>query len=311
MSTDPMRAPSHPMSRYVLRRLLQAIMLLACMAVFEVFLVASAPALSGGHSVVAAGRAAALQARPGLDELAGRLVRLGADAQPAAALVLSRLGATLELAAAALALACVAGAALGAVAAWRRGGALDAAVRGIVTVAGAVPDFWLGQLLLIGLALGLGMLSMPLEAASGAAGLMPHLQALLLPAFALSLRPLSLMARTTRTALDDALQARWFMAARARGCSKPMAVSRHVLRPVASAFVAVLGRTAGFVVAGTALVEAVFGWPGIGLLLFDAVMHRDVPVMLAILLLASALAVLAKLLGDLLQVLVDPGVARA
>ena len=85
----------------------------------------------------------------------------------------------------------------------------------------------------------------------------------------------------------------------------------HALRNAAAPVLTVIGYNVGFVLAGSALIETVFGWPGIGRLLFESISKRDYPVMLAILLMVSATVVVANLLTDVLHRWLDPRVERA
>jgi peptide/nickel transport system permease protein len=128
---------------------------------------------------------------------------------------------------------------------------------------------------------------------------------LLLPATALALRYVALIARITRARAVEVLRAEFVLAARARGASEARIMLDHVLRNAAPAIIAVIGYNAGFLLAGSALIETVFGWPGVGRLLFDSIAARDTPTMLAILLMVSATVVVANLITDVAHRLLD------
>ena len=130
----------------------------------------------------------------------------------------------------------------------------------------------------------------------------------MLPASALSLRYLALISRITRAALIEVLGADYMLAARARGVRERRVLFVHALRNAAAPVLTVIGYNLGFVLAGSALIETVFGWPGIGRLLYTSISQRDTPVMLGILLLVSASVVLVNLLTDLLHRAIDPRV---
>ena len=127
----------------------------------------------------------------------------------------------------------------------------------------------------------------------------------LLPALALSFH-IALIARLTRTAMIEVLGAD-FVLARARGAGERTVLLGHALRHAALPVLTVVGYT-GFIFAGSALIETVFAWPGVGRLLFESITRRDYPVMTAILLLVSATVVVVNLITDVLYVKVDPRV---
>jgi peptide/nickel transport system permease protein len=244
--------------------------------------------------------------------LRGNLGYSFANRQPVATLILDRLAATLELTGTALLIASLLGIALGAVAARARGW-IDFFVRSLSLAGYSVPEFWLGQILILAFAVGLGWLpsqgARPLRApAAGWAGTLDQLRYLVLPATALSLRYLALIARITRTALIEVLSAEFILAARSRGVSERRVLMAHALRNAAAPVLTVIGYNLGFILAGSALIETVFGWPGIGRLLYSSISQRDTPVMMAILLLVSASVVLANLLTDLFHRVLDPRV---
>ena len=236
-----------------------------------------------------------------------------ANRQPVLDLVLARLGATLKLTGTAILLASVVGVGLGVVAARARGTALDGGIQ-VISLAGyAVPEFWLGQILILVFAISLGWL--PSQGAGslrapqeGFAAFTDSLRYLILPAVALSFRYLALIARMTRASLLEVLSADYVLAARARGASEGTVLFVHGLRNAAAPVVTVIGYNLGFILAGSALVETVFGWPGIGRLLFESIAKRDYPVMTAILLLISATVVVANLVTDILNASLDPRV---
>ena len=234
-----------------------------------------------------------------------------ANRQEVSTLILGRLGATLELTLTALMVASLLGVALGALAARLRGGRRDAGMQVISLLGYSIPEFWLGQILILVFAVWLGWLpsqgSASLRGApDGFAGFLDRLRYLVLPATALSFRYLALIARITRATLIDVLGAEFILAARSRGASERTVMLGHAMRNAAAPVVTVIGYNAGFVLAGSALIETVFGWPGIGRLLFDSISQRDTPVMLGILLLISITVVLANLVTDVVHHLIDP-----
>lgn len=238
-----------------------------------------------------------------------------ANRQPVLSLIRERVGATLELTLTALALAALLGVFLGVIAARRPGTFLDSAVQAVSLGGYSVPEFWLGQILILVFALGLAWLPSQGNHSlrvvmTGFGGFLDSLRYLILPALALSFRYLALISRMTRASMLEVLGADYILAARSRGASERVVLFVHALRNAAAPVITVIGYNLGFILAGSALIETVFGWPGIGLLLFSSISKRDYPTMTAILLLVSITVVLANLLTDIVHALLDPRVRR-
>lgn len=325
------------MTAFILRRLLHAMPLLLAVVVLNFLLIAFTPGdpitLLVGDFPAPPEYLAQMRHEYGLDQpLWVQLLRyLGkvavgdfgfsfANQQPVAALIVDRLGATLELTLTALLFASIVGIAFGVIAArsaaGRGRGVADSVIQGASSAGYAVPDFWLGQILILVFAIGLGWLpsqgNAPVRgSAPGWAGWVAHLPYLVLPAFALSLRYLTLITRITRAAMLEVMGADYILAARARGASEWTVVVVHALRNAAAPVLTVIGYNVGFVLAGSALIEAVFAWPGIGRLLFESISKRDYPVMLAILLMVSVTVVIANLATDIVHRMIDPRIERA
>ena len=109
----------------------------------------------------------------------------------------------------------------------------------------------------------------------------------------------------------EVMNADFILASRARGASEWTVVVGHALRNAAAPVLTVIGYNVGFVLAGSALIEAVFAWPGIGRLLYESISKRDYPVMLAILLMVSATVVVANLVTDIVHRMIDPRIERS
>jgi peptide/nickel transport system permease protein len=231
-----------------------------------------------------------------------------ANRLPVVDLIWQRLGPTLLLTISALGLATGLGVLLGMWAAWSRSRILNGLLQGLALFGYSIPEFWLGQLLILCFAVVLGWL--PAQgmtnlrlATTSWTDILTHL---ILPATALSLRYLALIARITRTAFLEVLNADFIINVRAKGASEGRVLFKHVLRNAAIPIITVVGYNFGFVVAGSALIETVFGWPGLGRLLFDSISKRDYPVLTAILLLVAFSITLANLITDLLYGWIDP-----
>jgi peptide/nickel transport system permease protein len=132
-----------------------------------------------------------------------------------------------------------------------------------------------------------------------------------MPAIALGFRYIALLSRITRSAMLDALSADYVMGARAKGLSEKRVLIAHVLHNAALPIVTVIGYNFGLLIAGSALIETVFSWPGVGRLLFDSISKRDYPVMTAILLMIAVTVVIANLITDMIYAALDPRVRYA
>jgi peptide/nickel transport system permease protein len=231
--------------------------------------------------------------------------------QPVREVLASRLGATLLLMSSALALAAVGGVLLGVAGGRRPGSWADHTLMLLGLVGYSLPVFWLGQLLLIAFSIKLdllptqGMRSIafnltPLERALDVA------RHLALPALTLATRYVALNVRLTRTSLVEVSAMDYLTTARAKGLAERIVIYKHALRNALIPVVTVMGVNVGHLVAGAVLTETVFAWPGLGRLIFEAILHRDYPVMLGGLLLTSVFVVVGNLLADLACALIDP-----
>jgi peptide/nickel transport system permease protein len=231
--------------------------------------------------------------------------------QPVLDVLASRVGATLLLMTSALVLAGVAGVLLGVAGGRRPGSPADHALMLLGLVGYSLPVFWLGQLLLIGFAIKLDLLptqgmrsiAFNLTPAERVLDVVRHLA---LPALTLATRYVALNVRLTRTSLVEVSAMDYLTTARAKGLAERVIVYKHALRNALIPVVTVMGLNVGHLVAGAVLTETVFAWPGLGRLIFEAILHRDYPVMLGGLLLTSVFVVIGNLLADLACALIDP-----
>ncbi|MHB2266448.1 ABC transporter permease [Aliihoeflea sp. PC F10.4] len=319
---------AHSFAVFVSKRLLLAIPLLLLVVVFNFALIQFAPGdpvnVLIGDFPVPESYIEEIRREFGLDKpvferlliyvgqvFQGNLGFSFANRQPVLDLVLDRLGATLRLTLTALVFASVVGIFLGAISARHRGKPIDRAIQGVVVAGDSIPEFWLGQILIVVFAVGLGWFpsqgAMSLRApGEGFGAILSQAHYLVLPALALSFRYLALISRITRASLVEVMNSDFILAARSRGAGERTVLYVHALRNAAAPVVTVIGYNVGFVLAGAALIETVFGWPGIGRLLFTSISARDYPVMVGILLLISATVVIANLVTDIIYGLIDP-----
>ena len=214
---------------------------------------------------------------------------------------------SLVLAVSSSVLAFGAGIALGLLAAFRQGRALDKIASAIAVIGVSVPHYWAGIILIIIFSVQLNWL--PAMGASSDGGLVGYLRHMTSPTIALALIPLGVIARVTRSAALDILNQEFVLALRAKGLAQRR-VFAHVVKNAAPQIITVLGLQFGFQLGGSVLVEAVFSWPGTGYLLNLAIFQRDMPVLQGVILVLATFFVLLNLLVDVLQTYIDPRIAR-
>ena len=220
--------------------------------------------------------------------------------QSAGSLVWERLGATGELALAAMVFAIVVGVPAGAIAAYRFGGFADRAVRSISLLGQAIPNFYLGVVAVIVFAVWLRVLP------SGGRGTP---QQLLLPALTLGFGLVALIARVTRSCMLDALKQDYIRTARAKGLGEGLVVWKHALRNAFIPVLTVIGLQFGLLLNGVFVTEIIFSWPGVGRLAIQSIYSRDFPIVQTIVFLSAVTFVFLNLLVDLLYAVFDPRIS--
>ncbi|KTR03417.1 peptide ABC transporter [Aureimonas ureilytica] len=224
---------------------------------------------------------------------------------PVAGLVGERLLVTLPLAALSTFLALLVSIPLGVTAAAHQGRWRDALVTVLTQGSVALPNFWIGLLLILVFASGLGW--MPAGGFPGwQAGALPALAALLLPAVALALPQAGILTRVTRAAVLDVLNEDFVRTARAKGLDRRWALWRHVVPNALLPVVTMLGLQFTYLVAGSVLVENVFGLPGLGRLAYQAFSQRDLIVMQSVVLFLAGLVIVVNFLVDMAYLALDP-----
>lgn len=236
--------------------------------------------------------------------------------RPVLQVIGERAAATGLLTGTALVVATLLGVGLGLIAARRPSTVLDATVSGAAVIGFSVPVFWVGQLLILLFAVTLGWLPAQgmVSLRVGPTGwdrVLDVASHLVLPATALALRLVAMTTRLTRASLLEVLGQEFIRTAEAKGAGPRRVLGRHALPNALLPLVTFVGYNLGFLLAGSALIETVFGWPGVGRLLYDSVFTRDYPVLLGIFLTVSLSVVLANLLTDLLYAYLDPRIRHA
>ncbi|WP_349360161.1 ABC transporter permease [Stappia sp.] len=224
---------------------------------------------------------------------------------PVADLVADRVTVSLPLALIALALSTLIALPIGVYAARHRGGWQDGGIMALTQIGIAVPNFWFAMLLVYLFAVTLRLV--PSGGFPGwEAGLLPALQALILPAVALALPQAAILARVMRSALIDALHEDYVRTARAKGLTRHAALWRHAVRNAVIPVLTILGLQFSFLIAGTIIIENVFYLPGLGRLIFQAITQRDLIVVKSVVVLLVASVILVTFLVDLAYAAADP-----
>ena len=229
-------------------------------------------------------------------------------------IIAERIPATLLLAGTSLVLASVLGVIIGAAMARRPGSALDTAVTTLSISLFSIPVFWLGLMLILLFAVTLrwlpssGMMSIagPREGIGHVLDIARHM---VLPVVALSAVWLGQYVRLSRASVSETLAEPYVTTARAIGYPERRVMSRFALRNAMLPIVTVLGLELGMLLSGAVLTETVFSWPGLGRLIYEAILSRDTPVIMGAFLIMSFTVMLAALLTDLLYAALDPRVS--
>jgi peptide/nickel transport system permease protein len=228
---------------------------------------------------------------------------------PVAATLLPRLGNSLVLLGSSFVIAFAAALGLGIAAARRPRSRLDAAINLGCFAGVSVPTFWLALILILIFAQGLGWLPASGLGDGEQGNVAERLRHLVLPVATLTIASLGGYTRYVRAAMGDALGQDHIRTARAKGASEARVVWRHALRGALVPIATILALSFGSLVSGALVTEEMFAYPGMGKLIFDAVMGNDYNLALAALLLAAAVTMLANLAADLAYAWLDPRVS--
>jgi peptide/nickel transport system permease protein len=203
---------------------------------------------------------------------------------------------------------------LGTLAAWNIGKPADRIATGISVVGVSVPNYWLGIVLIIVFAVQLNLLPATGMGAGGSATFdithWEYARYAVMPIATMSLVPLGVITRSTRSAVAEVLGQDFVQMLRAKGLGT-MVIVRHALRNALPQILAVMGLQFGYLIGGSILIETVFTWPGTGFLLSKAILTRDIPLLQGSILVLALTFVVTNLAVDLLQSAVDPRIKRA
>jgi len=219
------------------------------------------------------------------------------DRRPVRAEILEVLPATVQLAVTALVLSGLLGITLGILAAVRQNSWWDMGSMVVALIGVSMPSFWLGLLLILLFSLHLGWLP-----ATGGGGL----EHLVLPACALGAGAAAIIARLTRSTMLEVLRMEYMTTARAKGLTGAGVVLGHGLKNALIPIITIFGLQFGSLLAGTVIIETVFGRPGIGRLLVGAILYKDFPLVQGVVLFVAVGYVLINLAVDVIYAAIDP-----
>jgi len=310
------------MAAYVVRRLLQAVVLLFFVSVLTFLLIHSAP---GGPALLANPELSREQIQQMTEQLGlddplpvqylrwlGNVVQgdFGSSyntVQPVTRLIAERLPNTIMLTGLALVISILVAVPLGVLSALKRNSALDRIIAGFSFIGVSIPVFWLGIMLIIVFAVQLKVLPAGGMYTLGAEfSLLDRLEHLLLPTLVLVVANLAELTRYTRSGMINVLTEDYIRTARAKGLPNRLVLIRHALRNALIPVITIIGVLLPRAVSGAAITETVFSWPGMGRLAVEAAMTRDYPVVLGATLTVALVVVLSSLVTDLLYAYIDP-----
>jgi peptide/nickel transport system permease protein len=217
--------------------------------------------------------------------------------RPVTELLLERLPATGLLAAATLLVTILLALPLGIMAAVRRNTAWDTGAMGFSMLGVSIPNFWLGPLLILVFSLWLGWFPVSGQGGFGS---------VVLPALTLGTGLTAVLSRMVRSSMLEVLGEDYIRTARAKGLPPHRVVLQHGLRNALLPVITLLGLQLGALLAGAVITETVFSWPGVGLLMIEAIQSRDYPVVQACVLLISLSYVIVNLMTDIAYAWIDP-----
>jgi peptide/nickel transport system permease protein len=224
--------------------------------------------------------------------------------------IVQRLPATLQLAAAALIIGMLIAFPAGIISALKPGSKTDIATSIMSQVGVAIPDFWMGIMLILLFSLTLGWLPSrgytPIGEDFG-----DWLRHIILPAVTLGVISGSIQTRFIRSAMLEVLNEHYIRTARAKGLSERIVIIRHALRNAMITIVTIIGLQITALISAVVVVEVVFGWPGLGRLALEAVLDRDYPLLQGTVLTIAVLLTLVNLAIDLLYFFLDPRIEYA
>jgi peptide/nickel transport system permease protein len=315
---------------YVVKRILQAVPLVLAIIIFNFVLIHSAPGdplyiiIGEEYAELDPEFVAKIRAEYGLDQpiyvqlfaYLSKIVRLDfgfsfSSRMPVIDIIASRIGPTLLLMTTGIAIGLLMGIVLGVLSSRKPYSTSDNLITSGSLIFYSVPSFWLAQMLALVLALHLnlfpaqGMITgrFPLTGFAYVADVLHHLA---LPALTIGMFQLAVATRLTRASMLEVLRTDFITEARAKGLGERKVLLRHGLRNALLPVVTTTGMSIAFIFGGAVLTETVFGWPGMGRLMYDSIYRRDYPVLMGIFILVSSMVIVGQLITDILYAWLDP-----
>ena len=314
------------MAQYLVKRVLGALPVFFGITLLVFFLMNMAPAtiadLAGGEDASSAAARAALEANLGLDQplpvryvlwlkelLTGDLGLSYRTGQPVLGMIAQRVGHSLILTGTGVAAAVVIGIPLGVMAAWKPRSLWSRLAGGLTLLSFSAPGFFLCVLAIFFFSVVLGWLpAAGMYSAAGGGGLGDLLRHLVLPASVVCLSSLGNLVRQTASACGEVLGEDYIRTARAKGLPEWAVVWKHGFRTALLPVVTTILNHIPHIIGGSLVVERIFGWPGMGSLLFTSVSSRDYTVIMGLTVVIALTVLATGILMDLVYRLVDPGV---
>lgn len=227
--------------------------------------------------------------------------------RPIVDIIMDRFPNTVILAASALLIAFLVGVPAGIISASRHNSIIDYFVMLISLVGVSMPVFWLGVMLVLYFSVNLGWFP-----ATGMGsmndGIIPFLKHLILPSITLATIPMAEFARITRSSMLEVVSQDYIKSARAKGLSEWIVIVKHAFKNALTPLLTVLGLQVSMMLGGAVLTETIFSWPGMGLLIIDAIEKRDFIVVQSTVLFIAFIFVIVNLIVDILYKIVNPRV---
>jgi len=233
------------------------------------------------------------------------------DGSPVTGLIGQTLPNTLELVLTAIVLALVLAIPVGTISAWRRGTSIDHLLTALSVAGYAIPQFWLGLVMVLLFSVSFEAWGLPWLPAGGAysvgdGSLGDRLVHLVLPSLVLAFLYLSIWSRYTRSSLIETLANDYIRTARAKGMSQRRVLFVHALRNALLPLVTLIGLQLPALVSGSVVIEVIFNWPGMGRLAYSRALEYDYTTVLGITTFATVVVVLGNLAADLAYAVLDP-----
>ena len=316
-----------PLKRYVLRRILLAAPLILGVILFAFIILHAAPGdpidvLTGGFDV-SPEYLEMMREKLGLNKpiyeqmflyltsvLQGDLGYSYRSGKPVISLIIGRVPATVLLMGTALLISITVGVVLGVTSSKKPYSLLDNSITIGSLLGYSMPIFWLGQMVLLTLALYLGFFPVggmrSLEVASGLSAILDVLHHLALPAIVLAVHWMAVYTRLTRASMLETLGKDFIITAKAKGLDERRVLYRHALKNAILPITTIMGMQFGLVLGGAVLTETIFGWPGLGRLMYEGLYTRDYPLMMGMFIVTSISVIMANLITDIVYAILDP-----